>query len=160
MQMNRILCLFISMFSIFGNNCNANDNNEMNDDIVTLEVTERSEVLISYKDKGEWFERPSNPISEVTCSEKLNTVSDGYFNASSFKFENNKLIIKNITNTKPCTLLLKCDAKIKPDIVLDFGDNKLNFNEIMGYGLNSLRINSNKQLLIKHCLAVNSTIIK
>ena len=65
MQMNRILCLFISMFSIFGNNCNANDNNEMNDDIVTLEVTERSEVLISYKDKSEWFERPSTLLVKL-----------------------------------------------------------------------------------------------
>lgn len=157
MQINKLLSLFISTVSIFGNNSNAINNNALNDNLVTLEITEHLDVFIGHKNKGDFFEYYNGHLDSIRCSKRLNKVANGCFSAFSCEFENNnRLVFRNVTNTKPCTLLLKCNANFRPNLVFDCGNNRVNFTEIVSSDMNSFKIISQIPLKIKKWISVDT----
>ena len=114
MQMNRILCLFVSLVSIFGNDSES---------CVVAGFQKNNKCYLNCNDNEYSFESINN------FSQELNNNNNNYFSVSSVRTENNNNTIildnfKNNSNTYYC-LQLFGDNDYKPDIILNYGYNEL-----------------------------------
>ena len=89
MQMNKILCLFVSIFSMLGNDSYANDNNS-----VSFIIDQDLKLHVKCDGVGKTFDN----ISKDSLHE-IKTITNKYFTFDSVYMKHRKLIFKNFKST-------------------------------------------------------------
>ena len=114
MQMNKILCLFISLFFIFGNNCNANDS-------VSFIIDQDLKLHV----KCDGVEKTFDNISEDSLHE-IRNITNKYFTFESIDIKRHKVKLKNFKSTLSGTynFYIKRYDNVHSKVILDYKYNE------------------------------------
>ena len=122
---------------------------------VNIEIKSSGDYSVECNGQSKLFKNTTE------LSNGLNDFTGNYFRVNSVNLDSehiNTVVFNGINNTFPCTLLIKGNVEIKPNIELLFGNNA-HFNELIGRDFNSFSFisNGNTHHIIRNLLATSDT---